>query len=128
MIDGCRSGVGTTRVQSPAQLVATDGRRNRITIVDSGFHFAAFLVVVPSRHAEVFELMARVVVVRDQIHGVEQRLPALLGGDAIRTPTRVVVVESFLDYADGNLLRFCDGIRVNVLVRNKLWIPAGALI
>src|SRR5207253_1262926 len=54
MIDGCRSGVGTTRVQSPAQLVATDGRRNRITIVDSGFHFAAFLVVVPSRHAEVF--------------------------------------------------------------------------
>src|SRR5438445_12217390 len=75
MIDGCRSGVGTTRVQSPAQLVATDGRRNRITIVDSGFHFAAFLVVVPSRHAEVFELMARVVVVREQIHGVEQLCP-----------------------------------------------------
>src|SRR5438046_7711665 len=103
MIDGCRSGVGTTRVQSPAQLVATDGRRNRITIVDSGFHFAAFLVVVPSRHAEVFELMARGVVVRAQIQGVDQRLPALLGGDAIRIPPRAVGVDSSLMCANRDM-------------------------
>ena len=72
--------------------------------------------------------MARVVVVRDQIHGVEQRLPALLGGDAIRTPTRVVVVESFLDCADGNLIRIGHGILVKVLVVNRFRIAAGAPI
>src|SRR5437899_11435997 len=126
MINGCRSGVGTTRVQSPAQLVATDGRRNRITIVDSGFHFAAFLVVVPSRHAEVFELMARVVVVRDQIHGVEQRLPALLGGDAIRTPTGVVVGESFFDSAVGILIRVGNGIMLKFMVLISFGIAYGA--
>src|SRR5207247_9686902 len=72
--------------------------------------------------------MARVVVFRDQIHGVEQRLPALLGGDAIRTPTRVVVVESFLDCADGNLIRIGHGILVKVLVVNRFRIAAGAPI
>ena len=63
---------------TPAESLPRNGRRDSDAVVDAGFNFGSFLVIVPGWDLDVVELVPRGVVVADIGQGSQPRLSTLL--------------------------------------------------
>jgi hypothetical protein len=99
VINGVFVGVG-----GPLQGTAGHVRGYRKAVVDAGFDLGSFFVVIPRHQLQTIKLVGGVVEAVNFVKGLQPGVAALLGDNAILSPRRQSVVETFVGRADSFFL------------------------